>query len=65
MSSSAPEDTSYVGLLNPSDPTTATLSVETAWHKFMTRLAVTNPRVIQDGSKLLDGVDRITGRRSR
>lgn len=37
------------------------LNAEGAWRKMLIRFGVTNPRLIQRGSALLDEVDRITG----
>ena len=42
-----------------------TLSVEKAWYNLMRRVGVTTPRLVQDGHRLLNGVDRITGTHSK
>lgn len=55
---------------NPAEDATAgpvgeEISVETAWHNLMKRIAYTTPALVQNGHTLLNGVDRITGLKSR
>ena len=49
----------------PEAPAVPALSVEKAWFNLMTRVAVTTPRLVQSGHTLLNGVDRITGLKSK
>lgn len=53
----------------PKNPTAsdvgAVLSVEQAWHSFMTRRGVYVPKSIQSAANILHGVDLITKRRSK
>lgn len=53
------------GTTGPVGASSGTLSVEKAWMNLMRRIGVTNPALVQDGHRLLNGVDRITGIKSR
>lgn len=53
------------GPVGPLGAASDTLSVEKAWMNLMRRIGVTNPALVQDGHRLLNGVDRITGIKSR
>lgn len=53
------------GVTGPVEAVSDEVSVETAWYHLMRRIAVTTPRLVQDGHRLLNGVDRITGLKSK
>lgn len=53
------------GVTGPTGTASDTLSVEKAWMNLMRRIGVTTPALVQDGHRLLNGVDRITGIKSR
>ena len=53
------------GPVGPVGPASDTLSVEKAWANLMTRIGKTTPTLVQDGHRLLNGVDKITGTHSR
>ena len=58
-------DSTGLGIQIDFAPANNELSVEKAWANLMRRIGVTTPALVQDGHRLLVGVDRITGLKSR